>query len=700
MKRVILLCVAAILFGTVSYAHEDYRRAHLIDSLSGRLPLATTYIDSVNILYDLFDLQSLSEKKASGMELLALASAHDDESVQFDITRLMASSLAVTDTAICTYLLKYVKGMPEGRERNATESFVFLSGMRGKIYNAGEDERQKNLSEYLHRYKSSTELSPREEMEMLYVICSYMDMAVPGDMLVKYIGKLGEAIERLPFHLDAIDNMFYQDASIVFGNFGDAERSVYYSRKLLQVIESLARQSREDGRKYRDYSSQYYNAYRRLLSNYPFLTEDEVDSYYSKILDLTKISVDCNYDFNNSQRPSIYYMMAKKRYPEALEILEKQVDNPYNELFVRHLYKLMSEAANAVGDKDAMLRAAMGYNDVLEYYLRQSSLERSREIKAVYDFGDIQAEKADMEQKNREEEMDRRQVKYMIILASAIVLLIGLILFLTLYQRARRLSQRLSVSNAILVEQRDNLQHIQKDLIEARDRARKADRHKTDFIHNMSHEVKTPLNAIVEYSHLIVDNMSEEKRKYIDKYARIVELSADMLRTLVDDVLDIASMDNGTGTPVSINTTSVKALCEVAVDSVRKYKPEGVELRFANDDIPDKVINTDAKRVEQVLINLLTNGLKFTEEGYVELSYKVDTGTDRMVFVVTDTGIGIPDGKEEMIFERFVKLSSLSQGLGLGLNICRLIAERLGGEVKVDTTYAGPGSRFIFSVPM
>lgn len=700
MKRVILLCVAAIVSTLATYAiYNDSRRTFLIDSLHSALPEAKTYNDSVSIYYDLFDLHTRRDKKTDGMVLLYLAAAHNDESVQLDIARRIASASASIDTAICTTLLRHVEKMPESRERDATRSFIFLTKMRSEAIDSSEKVRQQRLNEYLHRYREDKDITPTENMEMLFVICSYLDITVPGDMLAKYINKLEEAIKKLPFHLYGIYNMYYLDASIIYSNFGDADKAVEANKKLLDIIDKLAEQSRAQNRRYRDYATHYYNTYRRILSNYTALTDNEVEYYYDRIKALTETSLDCHYDFNNSQRPTIYYLMAKKRYGEALTILKKQIDNPANASSRRLLYKQMLQAATEIDDKGAMLQAAMAYNQILENYLIQNSIERGRELQTLYDLNSLQAEKTALELENKEGELGRRHIKYVIILIAAGILLILLLLILMLYLRARRSSTNLEASNALLLEERDKLQHIQRELIEARDRARKADNHKAEFINNMSHEVSTPVNTIVEYSRLIVDNMSEEKRKYIGKYAQIVELSADMLRTIVNDVIDIAAMDNSMTSP-SINSYSIKTLCEVAIESVKKYRPEGVSLRFVNSGNDDDVINTDGKRVEQVLINLLTNGLKFTETGSVELSYSIDTDNHTATFAITDTGIGVPEGKEEVIFERFEKLSTMTQGLGLGLNICRMVANLLHGKVYLDTTYTKSGSRFLFTIPI
>ena len=114
---------------------------------------------------------------------------------------------------------------------------------------------------------------------------------------------------------------------------------------------------------------------------------------------------------------------------------------------------------------------------------------------------------------------------------------------------------------------------------------------------------------------------------------------------------------------------------------------------------PDTTIKTDRRRVEQVLINLLNNAAKFTTNGLITLSYILNTDAGTVTFSVTDTGIGIPKGKESIIFERFEKLDSSTQGSGLGLNICRLISQLLKGNISVDTSYRD-GARFLFTIPI
>ena len=215
----------------------------------------------------------------------------------------------------------------------------------------------------------------------------------------------------------------------------------------------------------------------------------------------------------------------------------------------------------------------------------------------------------------------------------------------------------------------------------------------------MSREITTPLNAIVEYSHLIVDCADNDKKEYLLRYADIVRLNTELLNTIVHDLLDVGSLEKAT---LSIKRYPVLVgdICRLSVESVRSYLQPGVTINFEQENAPDTYITTDSRRVEQVLINLLSNAAKFTPEGSISLSYRIDRTNNSIIFAVADTGIGIPKGKEEEIFDRFRKLDRNTQGNGLGLPICRMIAELLNGSVKVDTTRRGQGSTFLFTIPI
>ena len=231
---------------------------------------------------------------------------------------------------------------------------------------------------------------------------------------------------------------------------------------------------------------------------------------------------------------------------------------------------------------------------------------------------------------------------------------------------------------------------------EAKQAAEQSNRMKTVFIQNMSHEVRTPLNAIVGFSQLLglpAEMLSEEERA---EYTGYVLNNANMLTMLVDDILNAADVDSGKY-HVSLEDAQVNEICRSAIKSTEYRALPGVNMYYTTEVADDFSVRTDPRRVQQVLINFLTNACKHTEEGEIHVHCSLSETSGRVSLSVADTGCGIPADQAEKIFERFSKLDNFVQGTGLGLNICREIADRLGGKVYLDTSYTG-GARFVFEI--
>ena len=223
-----------------------------------------------------------------------------------------------------------------------------------------------------------------------------------------------------------------------------------------------------------------------------------------------------------------------------------------------------------------------------------------------------------------------------------------------------------------------------------------ANKAKTSFLQNMSHEIRTPLNAIVGYSQLLsmpgIDLSEDEKEEYNEYISR----NSDMLTMLIDDILDISDEEHG-NYRVTIGDCNCNEICKMALSSVSYRVHEGVNLYFTSDVPDDHIISSDGKRIQQVLINYLTNACKHTFDGEIHLHCSQTENPGKITFSVADTGTGVPADKIDVIFDRFTKLDEFSQGSGLGLNICRMIADKLHGDVFLDKTYS-PGARFLFVI--
>lgn len=240
-----------------------------------------------------------------------------------------------------------------------------------------------------------------------------------------------------------------------------------------------------------------------------------------------------------------------------------------------------------------------------------------------------------------------------------------------------------------------NLEVSGEELRVAKDKAEEANRLKTAFLANMSHEIRTPLNAIVGFSSVLVndDSSKEEKAQYCD----IIQKNSDLLLHLINDILDISRMESGRIKFVWEECDIVE-LCQTALTTAEYARRTSAMFQFET-PVASLVIKTDAQRLKQVLINLLSNAAKFTPSGSIKLAFFIDKQNNRLEISVTDTGCGIPPEKSDKVFERFEKLNEYSQGTGLGLAISRLIVENLGGKIWVDKNYTG-GARFVFTHPL
>ncbi len=356
-------------------------------------------------------------------------------------------------------------------------------------------------------------------------------------------------------------------------------------------------------------------------------------------------------------------------YPQAYEWAGKLIGN--------NRYAVMMDIARRSGDYKRALAYCHKQHRYRDSVINQVQSSDLAEMTIILDNQRIKQEAKDLELENTELELANTRI-----IMFSLCACLGL-LGIYFYNR-NRLIKTLNKTN--------------RELTIARDRAEQAVKIKTTFIQNMTHEIRTPLNAIVGFSQVLTTpgiQVPEEEKKECDE---LIRYNTDLLTTLISDVLDISDLESGKYT-MELAPCRCNDMCRAALASVAFRAKKNVAMSFTTEVNDDYQVVSNDRRLQQVLVNFLTNAEKYTDKGEIHLHCSLAETPGKITFSVSDTGTGIPADKVKFIFDRFYKVDAFKQGMGLGLTICRLIADRLDGEVKYDSSYTH-GARFLFILPL
>lgn len=437
-------------------------------------------------------------------------------------------------------------------------------------------------------------------------------------------------------------------------------------------------------------STQEFYYYVRLAQYYLLINDNaQAWDYLKKAKDLSNAKKEVQKNLQEYAGVLKQYYIATKQYEKALEV-QDHIISVYHQNDKNYIEDILNRAAiyYEMGD---LSQAAQYYN---KYYTLNDSAQISNENITAGEFAAmLGVERLNLEKSELQQQMQQRDLanKQRIIIFLIALLSLGFIIF----YREHLLNGRLRISQKQLSEKNNELLCSQEELKYAKEQAEDGSRMKSEFIQNMSHEIRTPLNSIVGFSQILSSYFSDNDDT--KEYAHIIEQNSTSLLQLVNDVLDLSYLDGEREIPAQ-SIAEITGVWQTCIDQVRsKLKPD-VQLIFT----PERenfTMQTNPDRISQILMNLLQNAAKFTQEGSVTLTYHIREEEKVILFSVTDTGIGIPADKQEAVFERFTKLDSFVPGTGLGLSISRLIAEKMGGSLLIDSTYT-TGCRFILTLPL
>ena len=426
----------------------------------------------------------------------------------------------------------------------------------------------------------------------------------------------------------------------------------------------------------------------------------EFVNYYSKFGDFQaaeKLLKECQAAFEQDKRlesikkrlyniECLYYQQTKQ-YPKALEAakMQEKEERRLSESILSSIhYRTQGEIYQKMGNMNLAVKYLQMYINTDDSLKIANEQVASSEFATLLNVEKLNAEKKELMLQAQEKELHNKTT-----LIISLIILLG-ILFIFLY-RENFLKRKLKVSEAELKTRNEELMVSREELRKAKDIAEASSRMKTTF-----NKVANSLLATCSgFSQVLSDHYSNSPET--QEFVNIIKSNSNDLLRLVTDVLTLSELDQYEQLPTDAET-DLHAICQLASEVAKDNTQKDVEVLF-EPERESLLIRSNSERISQVLNNLAHNAAKFTTRGSIRIAYSVLEAEKKIEISVTDTGTGIPKDQQEAVFERFYKMNSFTQGTGLGLPICRSIAEKLGGSLRIDTSYT-EGCRMILTLPL
>ena len=424
----------------------------------------------------------------------------------------------------------------------------------------------------------------------------------------------------------------------------------------------------------------------------------EYVTFYSKFGDFQaaeKILAECKEAFEQDKRlesikkrlysiECLYYQETKQyqKALEAAEMQEKEERRLSESVLSGNHYRTQGEIYRKMGNMNLAAKYLQMYINADDSLKIANEQVASSEFATLLNVEKLNAEKKELMLQAQNKELHNKTIQI-----TSLIISLG-ILFLFLY-RENFLKRKLKISEGELKIRNEELTVSREDIAEANSRM------KSTFIQSMTHEIRTPLNSIVGFSQVLSDHYSNSPET--QEFVNIIKSNSNDLLRLVSDVLALSELDQYEQLPTDTET-DINTICQLASEVAKDNKQKEVEVSF-EPERENLLIRSNSERISQVLNNLAHNAAKFTTHGSIRIAYSVLEAEKKIKISVTDTGTGIPKNQQEAVFERFYKIDSFTQGTGLGLPICRSIAEKLGGSLLLDSSYTD-GCRMVLILPL
>lgn len=645
-------------------------------------------------------------------------------------------------------MLARIATIPNSEEKRCAVTYMRTYILTFKLFNKSAEEKKEWIEQTLKELQIKNITDPYERYYTLYGLC-YASMGVEqSEIITSYLDELIELAPKLHSPYNYLCTTAYQTGYTCYLSLNKKEKAVATINRLLRAIDEMEKQYRKEGRIFRDFTRFRVRYYTDMYFCQSVLTKEQKQHCYEEIKSLLRKRPDI-LDEQGLLVPKIMMVLdlhegriqdAAKHANVFADQLDEVLYRPNTVLFGEELsvvhFDLLTKVYEQINDHENMLKIRImlcelyrrTINNMRHYNYQHLNLRlqildtelqnarmRAEQKRKVAEDNKLKAEIEKSQINSLKERHDNRMKAYSLD-STMLDTQKHLIFMQTLAKERQTKSSRIrqymtigaglillaTIVSTIIITGRlrrrsKKLKRIKLRLSNELLRAKKSDEETTAFLKSIRHEVGTPLNIIMgmsqQISMMAEDKDSEEMKALSD----IITENGETLLSLINDILNLSLIQSGEYN-INAEDFDVRQLCDSIVASVQHHCPSGVDMHAEYTIAEGAEIKTDGVRFRQVLTNLFTNACKYTEAGSIILNVTQKQSSE-YVFTVTDTGSGISSENAEAIFERFEKLGSQKQGTGLGLNISRIIATKLGGKLYLDTSYKG-GARFVFTHPV
>ncbi|MDE6338168.1 MAG: ATP-binding protein [Muribaculaceae bacterium] len=658
MKKGVIILMAMLLAALGGYALD---RKSEIAKLRRELSQTQNPKDSIEILYNIFDLSESKDFPKVLTELDGVAARTGENRIRLEIVRHLANYYK--SDSLLSVLEAHVRTLPPSEEQKEAILFVQIRRIGQRERHGSEKERQENIARIIAANDTAS-LSKYEQIARMFNICEYMGMYAQGPLLVEYLDDLNDLIERSQIKTPSLKTLFLNESANIYTGIDQSQLAVEADRKLLKIYENLEKQYKAKGRKYRNYDLNRYYIYRRMLGNYRALTLEEANDIYKKIMDIVNRVPEAKAEYDTRRRAPAYHAMKNGQYAEALRYLKEAEIEDNQKVLRRHLLEMMIEAGKAVGDTQTVESASKDLEALLAEMSSEEAKQRNNELSIRYEVSALRAENAELELENKNEQIknSQRTMTFVVVGWALFIILAGVALFF--WTRYRRVITGLN---------------------------------------NFIDTLQTERDAIKERRYYDYDNADADaehhKQIYQEPAAR--KNKADkMVDGIINDVLFISSIAMEDSRKFRQNV-KVHKFMEDCISTVAATLTRNVNVNVTYPE-PDFTIRVDKECLQLVTDQILGKALILAPEGgSISFSCALDEAAGMARFMFKHSGTGLPQGKEERIFENFFEYEKHSEGGEGTLLLCRLINFLSSCSLKSSTGRANvSGGQLVLMVPL